>query len=159
MLFPLLMKPYLTVDATIQDGRCCGTQMYSSADVFQTVIRKVKGQCINLLSVCSFQPLADPLLCIIDELEHSLSFFFQCRGPLNSQKNGSPQNLLQLPFGIEANVCCISLCVHVEVYSGRHSQRPESVIFSTRQPWNQFSAPFSAVGNCQSWSFFFLPHK
>lgn len=143
--------------STIQDGRCCGSQMHSSADVFQTVIRKVKGQCINLLSVCSFQPLAALLLCIIDELEHSLSFFPSAEGPW-TVKNGSPQNLLQLPFGFEANVCCISLCVRVEVYSARHSQRPESVIFSTRQPWNQFSAPFSAVGNCQSWSFF-LPHK
>lgn len=96
------MKPYLTVDA-IQDGRCCGTKMRSSADASQTVIRKVKGQCINLLSVCCFQPL--PLLCIIDELEHSLSFFPGAEGPWTlKKKNGAPENLLQLPFG------CTSQC-------------------------------------------------
>lgn len=151
LIFPLLMKPYLTVDV-IQDGRCWGTKMHSSADASRTVIRKVKGQCINLLSFCSFQPL--PLLCIIDELEHSLSFFPSAEGS-STRKNGAPENLLQLPFGCRSQcVRCFSLCVHLEVYSARPSQRPESVIFSTRQPWNQFSAPFSAMGNCQSWSFF-----
>lgn len=85
----MLIKPYLRV-------RCRGTKMYSSADASQTVIRKVKGQCINLLSVCSFQPL--PPLCIIDELEHSLSSFPSAQSPW-TVKNGAPQNLLQLPFG------------------------------------------------------------
>lgn len=99
-----------------------------------------------------------PLLCIIDELEHSLSSFPRAQSPW-TVKNGAPENLLQLPFGCRSQcVRCISLCVHLEVYSGRPSQRPESVIFSTRQPWNQFSASFSAFGNCQSWIFYFFCH-